>query len=642
MSADTLADPVLIPQHAAPGAGNGAGRADARHGERAHGRADARAEAHPESRASSASSAASAASYLQRAIAYATRVSEGDEVAGRLERLACQRFLADLARQDTADFPYLLDEALGARACRFFELLPHIKGEWARPVYVEGKLRYAKLVLEDWQVFVELQLFGWVHRETRLRRFRRAYEEEARKNAKSTRAAARLLYLLTADREPGAHVYSAATTGEQAREVFDVMRNMALREPEFLVHFGVDVGKHDITVPGTASSARPLNAEGSTLDGLNVHGAVIDELHAHKTRAVYDVIDSATGARAQPLISMITTAGSDRAGICYEQRTYTVKVLEGVHADETWFGVIYTIDADDDWRDRNVWRKANPNLGVSVKIDDMEAAARKAEGSPSAVNNFLTKRLNVWVNADAAWMDMQAWERCANPRLRVEDLAHLPCWIGLDLASKVDVAAAPLLFHDAEAGRYYCVSSGRFWLPERAVELGTNSQYSGWVRAGHLVATPGEVTDYDQIEDALRSDARLLEDLREVPFDPFQATQLSSHMLAEGLPMVEMRPTVLAMSEPMKQLEALVLQGAGKFQHDGCPVMTWMVSNVVCHTDTKDNIYPRKERPEQKIDGPFALIMALGRAMANGGAPVPDGYLEYVAEMAAPKVSEAE
>jgi phage terminase large subunit-like protein len=554
-----------------------------------------------------------AATYLQRAIAYAEDVTSSFQVAGKLERLACRRFLADLERQGTPDFPYVLDEALGSRACRFIELLPHIKGEWARPVYADGKLHYAKLVLEPWQIFVELQLFGWVHQETRLRRFRRSYEEVARKNAKSTRAAGRLLYMLAADKEPGAHVYSAATTGEQAREVFDVMRNMALREPQFLARFGVQVGKHDITVAATASSAKPLNAEGSTLDGLNVHAAVIDELHAHKTRAVYDVIDSATGARSQPLISMITTAGSDRAGICYEQREYTRKVLEGVHADDTWFGVIYTLDAEDDWRDSAVWRKANPNLGISVKVDDLEAAARKAMATPSAVGGFLTKRLNVWVNADHAWMDMQAWDRCADPSLTLERVAHLPAWVALDLASKVDIAAAPVLLHDPDADHYYLITRGRFWLPERAVENGANSQYDGWVRSGHLVATPGEVTDYDAIEDQIRSDACVLANLREIPFDPFQATQLASHLLAENLPMVEMRATVLNFSEPMKQLEALVLQR--KLTHDANPCMDWMMSNVVCHRDQKDNIYPRKERPEQKIDGPVATIMALGRAM---------------------------
>lgn len=553
--------------------------------------------------------------YLERALAYARRVVDGEEVAGRLERLGCQRFLRDLERQGADNFPYVFDEAAGARACRFFELLPHIKGEWARPIYVDGKLGYAKIRLEDWQVFGEIQLFGWKHRDTGLRRFRRSYEEIARKNAKSTKAAGRGLYLLTADGEPGAHVYSVATTGEQAREVFDVARHMATRTPDFLQRFGVDVAKHDITVPDSASSFRPLNAEGSTLDGLNVHGGVVDEVHAHKRRDVWDVIDSATGARSQPLLSAITTAGSDRAGICYELRTYIVKVLEGEVVDETWFGMIYTIDDGDDWRDPAVWRKANPNLGISVKLDDMEAACRRAMAMPSALGNFLTKRLNVWINADSAWMDMAAWDRCGNKALTIEDVRHLPCWIPLDLASKVDIASGPVLAYDEVADRYLLVTRGRFWLPERAVETGRNSQYAGWVRAGWIVATPGEVTDYDVIEDQLRADARTLDDLREVPFDPFQATQLSGHMLAENIPMVEMRQTVNNLSEPMKLLEALVLQGPERFQHDANPAMDWMVGNVVCHRDVKDNIYPRKERDEAKIDGPVSAIMGLGRAM---------------------------
>jgi len=558
-----------------------------------------------------------AAGYFERALAYATRVAERREVAGKFERLACERFLRDLARQGTDGFPYRFDEVLGGRACRFIELLPHIKGEWAKPTYVNGKLGYAKIKLEDWQVFIVINLFGWIHAGTLLRRFRRAYEEVARKNAKSTLAAGILLLMTTADAEPGAHTYSAATTGDQAREVFDVARNMALRDPEFLQRFSVDVGKHDITIEQTASSAKPLNAEGSTLDGLNVHFACVDELHAHKTRAVYDVIDSATGARSQPLILMITTAGSDRSGICYEQRTYTVKVLEGVVQDESWFGIIFTIDDGDLWHDPAVWRKANPNLGVSVKQDDMDSAIRKALAMPSAQGNVLTKRLNVWVNSDSAWMDMRAWDACANPRLTVDDIKHLPCWVPLDLASKVDIAAAPIVAHDEVNDRWLVVTRGRFWLPERAIEQGVNSQYDGWVRSGFLVATPGEVTDYDMIEEQLRDDARALHDLREVPFDPHQATQLVGHMLAEGLPMVEIRPTVLNFSEPMKLLEALVLQGPRKFQHDGSPAMSWMISNVVCHRDQKDNIYPRKERAENKIDGPVAVIMAIGRAMAQ-------------------------
>ena len=553
------------------------------------------------------------ATYFERARAYAERVVSGVEVAGKLERLACKRFIDDLdLRQGTEDFPYRFDEALGARACNFVDLMPHIKGEWARPVYIDGRITYAKLDMEDWQVFKTLNIFGWVHVTTGLRRFRRAYEEVARKNAKSTWAAAVLLFLLAADSEPGAQVYSAATTGEQAREVFDVARNMADRSPEFKVRFAVDVGRHDITIASTASGAKPLNAEGSTLDGLNIHGAVVDELHAHKTRALFDVLDSATGARSQPLILMITTAGSDRAGICYEQRDYTIKVLERTLVDETWFGIVFTLDDGDLWHEPANWRKANPNYGVSVKPDDMEAACRKALATPSAQGNFLTKRLNIWVNADSAWMDMQAWDRCADRSLTVEKVKHLPCVIGLDLASKVDVAAAVRVFHDAEKDHYYLIPT--FWLPERAVEQGRNSQYDGWRRAGHLQVTDGEVIDFDLIEERLGEDITTLR-VQEIPFDPWQATQLASHMMEAGAPMVEYRQTVQNMSEPMKTFEALTLQG--KLTHDGNPMMTWMVSNVVCHRDVKDNIYPRKEREENKIDGPVAALMGLGRFIAS-------------------------
>ncbi|MBY0469117.1 MAG: terminase large subunit [Burkholderiaceae bacterium] len=558
-------------------------------------------------------------SYAERARAYADRVVRGEEVAGKFERLACQRFIDDLARQGTEEFPYRFDEAAGARCCRFLELLPHIKGQWARPEYVDGRLRYAKLKLEDWQVFIVMNVIGWLHQVTGLRRFRRVYEEVARKNAKSTLAAGLLLFCLLADAEPGAQVYSAATTGDQARLVFDDARHMALREPELIARFGVTVGMHDITVPTTASSAKPLNAEGSTLDGLNIHAAIVDELHAHKTRAVYDVLDTATGARSQPLIVMITTAGSDRSGICYEQRGYTVKVLERTVVDETWFGIIFTIDEGDLWHDPAVWRKANPNYGISVLESDMEAACRKAQAMPSAQANFLTKRMNVWVNADSAWMGMQAWERCADRELTPASsrngkrLGDLPCYLGLDLASKVDVAAKVRLFYDADIDHYYLIPT--FWLPERAIEQGRNSQYDGWRRAGRLLVTDGEVIDFDAIEDDIRADVCMLQ-VAEIPFDPWQATQLASHLLEDGAPMVEFRQTVQNMSEPMKMLEALTLQG--KLTHDGNPAMTWMVSNVVCHRDAKDNIYPRKERDENKIDGAVAAIMALGRCLAGG------------------------
>lgn len=536
--------------------------------------------------------------FFERAVRYAQRVIAGEIVACKLTRLACERFLKDLAR---TDWQWRFDEALATRACTFIEHLPHIKGQWAR--------QRLKITLEDWQVFIVCNLFGWVDKDTGLRRFITCYLEVARKNAKSTLAAGIALYMLAADGEPGAEVYSAATTGDQARIVFDVARQMVLREADF-IRGGIDPQRHGLYMPEDARKFEPLNAEGSTLDGLNPHCTIIDELHAHKRRDVYDVLDTARGARDQSLLASITTAGSDRAGICYEQRTYVVKVLEGVFSDERYFGVIYTLDDQDDWTDPDVWPKANPNYGVSVLVEDFERSAREAMNKPSAQNNFLTKRLNVWVNADSAWMDMRAWDRCHNPALKLDDFEGQDCIAAFDLASKVDIAARVLLF---KRGKKYA-AFGRYYLPEQAVDDGRNSQYSGWSRLGRLTVTDGNVVDYDRIETDLKEDAGRFR-LTEVPYDPFQAMQFSQRMLAEGLPMVEMRATVLNFSEPMKELEKLVLEG--NFEHDGDPVLTWMVSNVVCHRDAKDNIYPRKEREENKIDGVVALIMALGRHMAG-------------------------
>ena len=536
--------------------------------------------------------------FVEAAERYRRAVLRGEQVVCEWVRLACERQEADLQR---THWEWEFDEDAAARPCAFISGLPHTKGKWARA---------RKLIeLEPWQCFIGTTVFGWVHRERRTRRFRRAYVEVPRKNAKSTLSSGLLLYLVAADDEAGAEVYSAATTKDQARITFDDAKRMAERTPAMCRALGVKVFEHHLAVPEVSSVLRPLSSESSTLDGLNIHAAVVDELHAHRTRAVYDVLDSGTGARDQPLIWMITTAGSDRAGVCYEQRTHVTKILKRAAEDETFFGVIYTVDDGDSWDDPATWAKANPNFGISVLTEDMEAAARKAASMPSALGGFLTKRLNVWVNADSAWMDMRAWDACADPELREAEWADAECFGGLDLASKVDIAAYVRLYR---RGDEYAVF-GSYYLPERAVESGQNSQYDGWRRRGLLTVTDGEVTDYDRIEDDIVASCET-GNVTAVGFDPAQATQLVGHLLAKQLPMVEIRPTVLNFSEPMKQLEALVL--TRKLKHDGDPVLTWMVSNVVCHRDAKDNIYPRKERNENKIDGVVALITALNRAIA--------------------------
>ena len=424
------------------------------------------------------------------------------------------------------------------------------------------------------------------------------------------------LYMLAADNEGGAEAYSLATTRDQARIVFGDAQTMVRRDRAMREAFGIEVNAHNISIARTGSKFEALSAEGSTLDGLNIHFGCVDELHAHKTRTVYDVVETGTGKRDNSLLWVITTAGSNRAGICYEARTFVTRLLEGVLMDESQFVIIYGLDDTDDWTSEAALIKANPNWGISVRPEVLLPLQAKAMQLPSAVNNFKTKHLNEWVNADTAWMDMRAWEACADTTITEDDFAGEECYIALDLASKVDIAAKAKLFR--RDGKFYAFMT--YYLPESAVDEGRNSQYSGWARQGLLTVTPGNVTDFDQIEAELLADASRFQ-IVEVPFDPFQATQLSSHMLAEGLPMVEMRPTVLNFSEPMKELEALVLQK--RFIHNGDPILSWMISNVVCHRDQKDNIYPRKEREENKIDGVVALIMALGRIMMPGNADHP-------------------
>lgn len=548
-----------------------------------------------------------------RAAAYVDGVLSGAIPACKWVRLACKRQRDDLKRKR---FPYRYDHDAANRAIDFIESLPHIKGrEFA------GHL----IRLEPWQCFIIATVFGWLHAKTGLRRFQTVYIECPRKNGKSTLSAPVALYLLTADKEPGAEVYSAATTRDQARIVWNDAKRMTDACPDLRRALGVETSAHAIYVPRTASTMKALSRDQQgNLDGLNVHGAIIDELHGHKDRGVWDVIETATGARSQPLVWAITTAGSNRAGICYEQQGYVRKILDRVHKDDTYFGVIYTIDKDDDPFDPATWAKANPNFGVSVNPEDIARKASKARQMASAQNNFLTKHLNVWVNADTAWMNMQDWEACTDPSLDIAAFAGAEVVIACDLATKIDIAPKVRLFwRDIGGVRHFYVFAD-YYLPEEAAEDGRTAHYAGWAQEGRLHLTDGSVTDFSVIEDDIREDAATYR-IVDACFDPWQASALMQRLQADGLPVMEYRQTVQNMSEPMKEWQALVMQG--RFHHDGDPVLTWMVSNVVCHIDAKDNIYPRKERPENKIDGAVAVIMALGRALQMAEALDLDGFL---------------
>ena len=555
--------------------------------------------------------------YLRRANDYITQILQGKIVACKWVKAACQRQRDDLRLWKGKSAPYKFDRAKAARVCRFIENLTHIKGPLA------GQC----IRLEDWQIFILTTVFGWVTPSGQ-RRYRRAYIEVPRGNAKSTLSSGIALYMLCADGEGGAECYSLATTRQQARIVFGDAQAMARANPSLRAKFGLSVTAHNLHVLQTASKFEALSAEGSTLDGLNTHLGIIDELHAHKTRAVYDVVETSTGKRAQSLLWVITTAGTDRAGICYEVRSFVTQVLNHTlmsHAglgykiegqalqDESQFGLIYTIDDDDDWTSDSALIKANPNWGVSVMPDIVGSLQQKAMQMASAANNFLTKHLNVWVNASVAWMDMRAWDRCADITLTRDDFAGEDCHIGLDLATRSDITAKVLLFARRMDDVLHYTVFGDYYLPESAISDGRNAQYAGWVRSQYLTETAGNVTDYEVIADALREDASRFH-LIDLGFDPWNATHLANILQDEGLNMVEMRQGARTLSEPMKHLQALVMEG--RLHHDGNPALTWMISNTLARRDENDNLRPVKERDECKIDGVVALIMALGRAMA--------------------------
>ena len=524
---------------------------------------------------------------------YADDVLGGKIPACKWVKLAVDRQLADLKKYVGDRSLYVFDENEANRVCKFIELLTHTKGELAG----------TRIHLEPWQVFILTTVFGWLRRADG-GRYRRAYVEVSRGNGKSTLCSGIGLYCLLADREGGAEVYSFATTRDQAKIVFGDAKVMAERNAPLRNKFGLQVLANALYVPTSNSTFQAKSAEGSTLDGLNTHLAIIDELHAHKTRAVYDVVETSTGKRKNSLMFVITTAGFDTSGICYEVRTMVTKVLEKSVVDETQFGIIYGLDEGDDWTTVEALEKANPNWGISVRPEIITSLMKKAIALPSAVNNFKTKHLNIWCSASSAWMDMQAWE-AGEINVDRSDFEGQPCYIGLDVGAKNDVTAKVLLF---PVGKSFVVFAD-FYLPEAAVEKSTNSQYRGWVEEGWITQSGGAMTDLARIEEDIRDDLSRF-DVKGIAYDPWNALQLATNLGNDGAPMVEYRNTVQNFSDPMKSLEALVQDK--RVNHDGNPVLRWMMGNVVAKLDAKDNIFPRKERYENKIDGVVALIMALG------------------------------
>ena len=550
---------------------------------------------------------ATARNYSRIAREYAGGVVSGEIVACGYVRKACQRQLDDLARPISKEWPYRFDEARAERICKFIELVPHVKGEWAR--------KRQKLFLEPWQMFIFTTVMGWVHVETGFRRFHAAYNEVARKNGKSAMSAPLGLYFTCADGEEGAEVYSAATTRAQAKIVWETAKAMVDREAGMRKYFDVNTSAHAISQEKTMSFFKALSAEADTLDGLNVHCALIDELHAHPTRKVYDVLETATSARQQPLLWVITTAGSNRAGICYEQREYVTKILDGVVDDPSYFGIIYTLDDPEEWLEEKNWAKANPNLNISTDIERLRDLKKKAHKQPTALNNFLTKHMNIWVNANVALFDISRWVQLADAG-DMGNYKDAPCWIGLDFAPKHDFTCRIALFRrDRSDGAHYYVFAKHF-LSEGEIEDSANDSYSGWARQGWITTNPGYQTDDKMFEEEIINFIRGGWQIQSVCADPSRLYGVDDRVGKEtGATVEEVQQSIKELSAATELLQALIADG--KIHHDGDPVLTWMLSNVTGHYDRGGRIYPGKDRVENKIDGAIALITALSRAMVG-------------------------
>lgn len=481
----------------------------------------------------------------------------------------------------------------------------HSKGQWAGQPFE----------LLDWQwADVVAPLFGW-KRADGSRRYRRAYVEIPKKNGKSALLSGLGLYLLTADGEPGAEVYSAAADRNQAGIIYGEAANMVEASPALAAKLDVRRSTKRINYPANRSWFQALSAEAYTKEGLNIHALLFDELHAQPTRELWDALEYGGAARRQPLIIAITTAGYDRSSICWEQHEYAQAVIEGRTYDPAYFGYIRAADDDDDWTDPEVWAKANPSLGVTITLDGLAEDCRRAQESPSKQNAFRRYRLNQWTQQDVRWLQMDRWDACAE--VDFSDLEGRPCFGGLDLASTVDLAAFVLVFPPEDEGEPWACLPW-FWAPEDCVdrrERQNRVRYRPWVQQGHIKLTSGEVIDFDRI----RADVNALGgvyEIRQIAIDPWNATQLATQLEGDGFELRKFVQGFRSFTGPTRHVESLVI--SGKLAHGANPVLRWMAGNVAVSMDAAGNLKPAKDKSSEKIDGIVALIMGVGAAIAAG------------------------
>jgi phage terminase large subunit-like protein len=548
---------------------------------------------------------------------YARDVVAGNIPACKQVIQACARQLNDLKRSERGDgFAFVFDSAQSsARVCKFIEALPHIKGKWSRSREL--------ITLEPWQLFILTTIFGWVERDDPTHyRFHEAYIEVPRKNGKSIVFGGGVgLYKFSADNESGAEVYFGATSKEHAEDVgFGPARMMAERTPALCEAFGIKVHLKSLRKPGDGAVMKPVIAKPG--DGQNPSCVIVEEYHQHASDWFVEAMKTGMGARENPLLLYVTTAGTDRSSPCFALRLELEKLLAGLLENDRFFAVIYTIDEGDDWKSVDALIKANPNWHVSINQRKILSDQKAALHSPRKQASFKTKHLNVWVNAAAGWMNMEKWDALADPTLRISQFHGKECFIGADLADRIDCADTVRVFPAEIDGKPHFYVFASHYLNQHAIDDAGSDNFRRWAAEGKLIATPGNVTDYVRIGDDLVRDSREFI-VREIPHDPHHATPLIQFIQAredwdQGIECVAVTQKYEFFSQAMKEAEAAIFEG--RIHHDGDPVLAWMISNVVCKRDRRDNVMPEKQRPENKIDGAVALLMAFYRCLLKGGS----------------------
>jgi phage terminase large subunit-like protein len=535
-------------------------------------------------------------------------------------------------------------ELAAADRVRFFAstFCRHSKGEWAGQSFEFLPWQWENLVAP---------LFGW-KRPDGSRRFRKAGWWVAKKNGKTSVGSVLSLYMLMGDGEPGAEIYSAASDRDQASIVFREASSMIKQSPDLSKMLEVIPSTKRIIFQRTGSWYKALSADVASKEGLNWHLLLFDELHAQADRKLWDTLSYGGIARRQPLLISISTAGFDRESIGFEQYEYAKNVQEGRVIDTAFLPYVAEVGEEEDWKDPEVWRKANPSLGVTIKLDSMAEDCREAAQSPLKENAFRRYRLNQWTTSDVRWLSMDRWRECGEEPIDVEALAGLDCFAAVDLSSTTDTASLTLLFPlgEVEADdvppakdqeerpaaevveepaplRLYAVLPF-IWVPEEACkrrERANRTKFTAWVKRGLMLETPGDVIDYDVIR-AKINELKEKYNIVEIAIDRWNATHLSTQLAGDGHEVVGFGQGFASMSAPSKELEALVL--SRRLRHGGHPVLMWMAGNVAVEQDAAGNVKPSKKKSREKIDGIVSLIMALGRAMVRPEVSPGDYYLK--------------